>query len=75
MLDRKRRRRAIAGGIPGDYPKSGGQRLQLVPERRGGRSYAVQQDKRRAAASFQKGEGGIPGPHGLGAGIGGAHAA
>jgi hypothetical protein len=42
MLDGKRRRSAKAGSVPGDDPKSNGQRLQLAPKRCGGRSYAMQ---------------------------------
>ena len=56
MLDRKRRRSATAGGVPSDDPKSSGQRLQLVPERCGGQSYTVQEDKRRAGTGLQIGE-------------------
>jgi len=74
MLDRKRGRSAIARGIPGGYPKSRGQRLQLVPERRGGRPNTVQQDNRRAAAGLQIGEDGVPGPHSPAFSIGNGHA-
>jgi hypothetical protein len=74
MVDCKPRRSAIAGGIPGGYPKSRGQRLHLVSERRGGRPNTVQQDKRRAAAGLQIGEDGVPGLHSPAFSIGNHHA-
>src|SRR5690348_17851440 len=57
------------------HRKSSEQPLQLVPERGCGRSYAVQQNHRRAAAGVEIGEGGVPGPHGPGVRIGTGHAA